>query len=354
MGNRTYLGFYVHHHGSGHLTRTLLMAKYLNVPVKILCSKEKPALLPKNVDYVQLPLDTDEPAMSGTSPGFLHYAATQSPAINTRMRIIAEACRDIRLLVVDVSVEVTLLARLLSVPTLVTLMHGDRSDTAHHLAYESAHGLLAPYPLLIEQPDLPLWIKRKTTYVGCYSKSLGRERIRQTEAKREIDVRGKTAVVSTSLGGTGVPAESIAKLARKSPEWTWVIVGLMDNTDTLPSNVRVVGVVDDIWPYLCAADVVIGSGGYNMITEIGSANKPAILIPEERPYNEQLQNILCLERASIITTFADMDEFSDADNIPEILETARTKPLVWEKILDENAPRQLAEAITSHYHRLVW
>ena len=51
-----------------------------------------------------------------------------------------------RLMVVDVSVEVTVLVRSMGVPTVVMGMPGVRDDAAHQLAYRLADAIIAPWP----------------------------------------------------------------------------------------------------------------------------------------------------------------------------------------------------------------
>lgn len=343
----------MHHHGTGHLTRTLEVVKHIRIPVKILCSRDKPVGLPKNVTYIQLPLDTDEQSLAGDSPDFLHFSAVRSNAINERMIKIVNECTDIRLLVVDVSVEVTLLARLLSVPTIVTYMQGERNDTAHHIAYKSAESLIAYYPAMLSHPDTPQWVIDKTMHAGCFSKSLGRTPISTSEAKESLGVSGKMVLVATSLGGNGVSLKFINKLAKHTPDWTWVVVGLISNEVNSIDNVRISGVQNDIWPYLCAADVVIGSGGYNMIMEIGSASKPALLIPEERPFKEQYYNVRALSRIGIVTMY---DSFQDipVGSINGILNDIQLKATDWPAILNPQAPKKSADFIEKSYHSLIW
>jgi predicted glycosyltransferase len=48
-----------------------------------------------------------------------------------------------------------------------------------------------------------------------------------------------------------------------------------------------VGAVADTFPYLVAADVVVGSAGNNTVMEIATAGTPYVSIPEERPFDEQ-------------------------------------------------------------------
>ena len=93
--------------------------------------------------WLQLARDDDPPASDGADPtagGALHWAPPGHPGLRERMAQIAAwvATHAPRLVVVDVSVEVTVLVRSMGVPTVVMGMPGARDDAAHQLAYRLA------------------------------------------------------------------------------------------------------------------------------------------------------------------------------------------------------------------------
>ena len=45
--------------------------------------------------------------------------------------------------------------------------------------------------------------------------------------------------------------------------------------------------VDDVWPHLRAADVVITHAGDGALADVSAARRPAIIVPQERPHREQ-------------------------------------------------------------------
>jgi hypothetical protein len=45
--------------------------------------------------------------------------------------------------------------------------------------------------------------------------------------------------------------------------------------------------VDDPWPEICSADVVVTHAGQNALADVAAARRPAIVIPEARPHEEQ-------------------------------------------------------------------
>lgn len=67
-------------------------------------------------------------------------------------------------MVVDVSVEVAMLARLASVPTICVRLNGKRDDAPHLEAFRGAIGLMAPFHPTLEMADTPAWIRDKTVY----------------------------------------------------------------------------------------------------------------------------------------------------------------------------------------------
>ena len=74
-------------------------------------------------------------------------------------------------MLVDVSVEVALLARLCGVPFAYLRQTGERDDPPHQLAYRWAAGLLAPFPEWLEPArDAGLGPRAKTAYVGAITR----------------------------------------------------------------------------------------------------------------------------------------------------------------------------------------
>nr|WP_231713276.1 glycosyltransferase [Arthrobacter sp. zg-Y769] len=56
---------------------------------------------------------------------------------------------------------------------------------------------------------------------------------------------------------------------------------------TVPPNVSLLGVVADPGPRLAAADVIVTSAGHNAVAAAAAARRPALLVPEPRPFREQ-------------------------------------------------------------------
>ncbi len=53
------IGWYVHHHGHGHVARFLAVQPHLRTPVVVFSSMRRPAALAPEVEWVELPTDAD-------------------------------------------------------------------------------------------------------------------------------------------------------------------------------------------------------------------------------------------------------------------------------------------------------
>lgn len=76
------IGYYVHHHGVGHLTRARSVARALAEPVTVLSSRPRPSDIDPFAGWITLPLDTpdggDDPD-DPTAHGVVHWAPTSVP-----------------------------------------------------------------------------------------------------------------------------------------------------------------------------------------------------------------------------------------------------------------------------------
>ena len=150
------IGWYVHHHGYGHVARFLAVQPHLRETVRAFSSLPRPAGLDDGVEWTVLPDDADaieyddgtvfDPrAADPTVRGALHWAPHDHPGHRARLALLAGHAADLRAIVVDVSAEVVAFARLLGLRTLAVTQPGERTDAAHALAYDLADRILAPW-----------------------------------------------------------------------------------------------------------------------------------------------------------------------------------------------------------------
>ncbi|NKS35329.1 hypothetical protein GS488_06635 [Rhodococcus hoagii] len=162
------IGYYVHHHGRGHLTRARTLAGRLDTPVVALTSL---ALEHPHPFREVVPLDRDDASTAPCNPtagGALHWAPLQDPGLRSRMATLADWIRTARprAMIVDVSVEVATFVRLMGVPTVVIAMPGERDDAVHRVAYDVADHIIAAWPRELyapagwsdTPPRRPMWV----------------------------------------------------------------------------------------------------------------------------------------------------------------------------------------------------
>ena len=277
------IGYYVHHQGRGHLTRARCIAAKLTEPVTVLSSLPTPDDLGPFADWLLLPPDDqDHTAVDQLAGGALHWAPRRAPGYRQRMARIAEWV-DLavpRLVVVDVSVEVTTFVRLLGTTVVVMAGPGRRPDAAHQLGFQLASRIIAPWPESIYSPAHLQSFASKVRYVGAIS--------RFDDRVAETTSGGRSVVVLFGGGGDAVSASQLDAAREATPDWTWTAFGGSHR----PWN-------DDLWPVLSQAAVVVSHAGQNALAEIAAARRPAILIPQPRPFSEQEETAAALATAKI-------------------------------------------------------
>jgi UDP-N-acetylglucosamine--N-acetylmuramyl-(pentapeptide) pyrophosphoryl-undecaprenol N-acetylglucosamine transferase len=287
------IGWYVHHQGAGHLQRARMVAALLPRRCTILGTLS--GFDTAGLDILDLPDDRPlggSDAFDGRDgaaerPEALHYAPLNHPGVRTRMaRIAAWAERaDPALIVVDVSVEIALLARLLSIPTLVVRLAGTRTDRPHLEAFRSATRLLAPFPEALDGARVPEWVRAKTHYAGF----LGAPAQPVSETGREI-------VVVFGRGGAGGNVEDLAAAARAVPDRPWHVLGPVAGSSRTPDNLHLHGWVSDSEARVARAALLIGGGGDGVVALAAAQAKRFICLPEERAYGEQTEKAAALAR----------------------------------------------------------
>ena len=126
------VAYYAHHLGTGHLRHARRLAELGAVELQVASTGERrEELLSGYLDYVALPPDTG-PGQSGGKmrAGAPLHDAPVGPGIQQRFATLNRAWARFApdVVMVDVSVEVALFARLSGYPVAVRRMHGDRPD----------------------------------------------------------------------------------------------------------------------------------------------------------------------------------------------------------------------------------
>lgn len=257
------IGYYVHHHGAGHLTRARVISSQLRL------TGNQVVLLGSDLGSsagVVLPRDNDGdlPFVDPDAAGAMHWAPLRHPGYTERMQALAAwvIAHRPRVVVVDVSVEVVALLRLLGVPTVVLAQPGVRTDQAHTLAYRCATAILAPWPAEARPCPAIQAFADKVTYTGGISR---------VAYRREPRTLG---VVLGGQGGSGTRGLAM-HLRDQVPGVQWFQAGASQW-------------VDDIAALLARTQIVVTHCGQNAIADIAASNVPAVVQPQPRPHDEQV------------------------------------------------------------------
>ena len=279
------------HHGRGHVARAAAVLAHVRSRATLFTSAEPPGL-PAHVEVVRLPPD-DPRAEGDTGPaGPLHYAPVGHPGLRRRMaRLAAWAAEGPGVLVSDVSAEVAVLGRLLSLPVVAVRQHGGRWDDGHALAYRLAARLLAPFPASLDEPDAPAWVRDATDYAGGFSRFDGRPRPSETEPGTVVVLGGAGAGGPGS--GAAWTASGLAAAARATPGWRWTVLGA-ETPPGAPATLEGRGWVADPFPVMARAEVVVAHAGHNAVMEAAAAGRPLVVVPAARPFDEQVRKAQAL------------------------------------------------------------
>jgi predicted glycosyltransferase len=115
-------------------------------------------------------------------------------------------------------------------------------------------------------------------------------------------------VLLQGQGGSTVTTADVASARAATPGWDWTVLG--GDLATW---------IEDPWPTLSGADVVITHAGLNAVAEVAAARKPAIVIPQQRPHEEQLATARALAHTGLAIT---LERWPRADMWPELLRSA--------------------------------
>lgn len=259
------IAWYVHHHGRGHLTRLLAVRPHVRDEVVVLSSLPAPDPLPARTRWVPLPMDDavedgrDPAASDPTAGGLLHWVPLHHAGHAARMATIAATLQTADVVVVDVSVEVTVLARLLGRRVVLVTQPGERTDPAHAMGRALADVVIAPWPAT---DDAAIDVH----HVGGISRFEGRARLGAREPATVLALGGGTS--------DGEWQAMVERARAATPHWRWSVAG--------PGRW-----LDDPWHALTTADVVVSAAGQNAVADLAAAHAHAVVVPRPRPFDEQ-------------------------------------------------------------------
>ena len=322
------IGYYAHHHGSGHCRQADKLATLLpndaRTQLTVFTSLDIDSYRFTTIDeqqIVRLNAEDERPddILAGRAgeywqPASLHYSPVGNSDIQKRSHQILDTIfqRKIDLMIIDVSVEVAMLCRAASIPYLYVRLPGIRDDAPHLGAFTGALALLAPYPKALESAQTSEWICDKTLYLDFIysqkSESYTYESFIDILTKLSVD-QENSDLKSTNLpsikaqlidkseatipiitvikgyGGHKAIDEKLPELRSLLPNALIVSLGPID--DDKRCYVDISAEVDDVTPFICHSDYLMMACGLNAVAQAYHYDTPLIVVPDDRPHNEQ-------------------------------------------------------------------
>lgn len=316
------IGYYAHHHGSGHCRQADKLASLLGPKLSwqltvftSLSSDSYRFTALTETQIIRLNPEDEllDDVLTGRAgqywqPASLHYSPVGNSDIQTRSWQILDAIqqRQIDLMIIDVSAEVAMLCRAASVPYLYVRLPGERNDTAHISAFTGAIGLLAPYPKALEAATTPDWVKQKTLYLDflpapnsmplSYKDFIRSLIMANTEHLKRLitsdnlqgNKKNLKPLIVTVIKGYGGHEAIDAKLpALRQALPQALIISLGPISDDKRKYVDIATEVDDVSPFIAHSDWLLMACGLNGIAQVYQYDTPVVVLPDARPHREQ-------------------------------------------------------------------
>ncbi|MEN6669065.1 hypothetical protein AAJP47_01680 [Psychrobacter sp. B38] len=316
------IGYYAHHHGSGHCRQIDKLAALLPADKRqqltIFTSLPSEAYTFTHIDEQQVVRlyaedERTEDVLKGRAgkhwqPASLHYSPVGNTDIQKRSHQILSTIiqRDIDMMIIDVSVEVAMLCRAASVPYLYVRLPGVRDDIPHLEAFTGALALLAPYPRALEADMTPSWVKQKTLYLD-FINPVPSDRMSYEDFVKTLTTLTNSETLTNSdkaqntqntlssppqiitvikgYGGHDAIDAKLPELRRLLPHA--FIVSLGPIGDAMRPYVDLATHVKDVTPFMQHSDWLLMACGLNAVAQAYQYATPLVVLPDERPHQEQ-------------------------------------------------------------------
>ena len=312
------LGYYAHHHGSGHCRQIDKLAALLPTEARqqltVFTSVTSEAYTFAAIDeaqVVRLPAEDEraDDVLAGRAgqnwqPASLHYSPVGNSDIQQRSHKILDTIyqRRIDLMIIDVSVEVAMLCRAASVPYLYVRLPGLRDDEPHLNAFAGALALLAPYPRTLESTKTPEWISQKTLYLDFINTQQKNAQTYQDFIKHLMQLitdkkalslmlndkdKDTPTIVSVIKGYGGHQAidATLPELRQLLPYAFIISLGPIDEDKRHYVDIAVD--VSDVTPFIEHSDYLLMACGLNAVAQAYDYATPLVVLPDDRPHQEQ-------------------------------------------------------------------
>jgi UDP-N-acetylglucosamine--N-acetylmuramyl-(pentapeptide) pyrophosphoryl-undecaprenol N-acetylglucosamine transferase len=204
---------------------------------------------------------------------------------------------------------------------------GREFPAPHIFVHQMADHIVAAWPREFYEPA---WLRAhasKTSYVG------GISRFAQRPCPPPDGCRARPRVlVLGGAGGGDVDQAMVDACSTGSPDIDWQALGLRGGRTAL-----------DPWPEICAADVVITHAGQGCVADVAAAERPAIVLPQSRPFGEQHATAEVLRRRKLAMVIR---SWPDCSAWPGLIMQARgIDPTRWRNWHTEGAAARAARAV---------
>ena len=312
------LGYYAHHHGSGHCRQIDKLAALLPTEARqqltVFTSVTSEAYTFAAIDeaqVVRLPAEDEraDDVLAGRAgqywqPASLHYSPVGNSDIQQRSHKILDTIyqRRIDLMIIDVSVEVAMLCRAASVPYLYVRLPGLRDDEPHLNAFAGALALLAPYPRTLESTKTPEWISQKTLYLDFINTQQRDAQTYQDFIKHLMQLITDKKALSLMLNDKDKDTPTIVTVIKgygghqaidaKLPELRQLlphafIISLGPIDEDKRHYVDIAVDVSDVTPFIEHSDYLLMACGLNAVAQAYDYATPLVVLPDDRPHQEQ-------------------------------------------------------------------
>ena len=310
------LGYYAHHHGSGHCRQIDKLAALLPTEARqqltVFTSVTSDAYTFAAIDeaqVVRLPAEDEraDDVLAGREgqnwqPASLHYSPVGNSDIQQRSHKILDTIyqRRIYLMIIDVSVEVAMLCRAASVPYLYVRLPGLRDDVPHLNAFAGALALVAPYPRTLESTKTPEWISQKTLYLDFINTEQRDAQNYQDFIKDLMQLTTDEEALSSMLEGKNTPTivtvikgygghqaidAKLPVLRQLLPHAFIISLGPID--DDKRHYVDIAADVNDVTPFIEHSNYLLMACGLNAVAQAYDYATPLVVLPDDRPHQEQ-------------------------------------------------------------------
>jgi UDP-N-acetylglucosamine:LPS N-acetylglucosamine transferase len=290
--------YFVHAHGNGHRATFNILYPALSVffnVIAVTTNKEITGYLKQkhNVQVLELPpkypMDYSIPEHT-FSKAFEVTPYAIAPA--ERAKALAEAIERYKpkAFYCDGVPELAIMVRGMGVPVVLVHLPGNiMNDPTQGFAHELADHIIAHFPSTMEQANYQFVSK---TYYSGYLSQYANLSLKESKSSEINNI--------TVLLGYDNYDTTVLKNITKNQDMQFTIIGNKRDYE-LGENCTQLGRVEDISKAI-AGDIVISAAGQNTIAELLSLGKRLILLPEPRPYDEQVvhANVLANQNVALL------------------------------------------------------